>query len=322
MTLTEIRQLVDADQNAVDRLVVSSLRSRVELIENIGEYIVNSGGKRLRPLLVLLSALAVNYKGDKHIHLAAIIEFIHTATLLHDDVVDESTLRRGNETANAIWGDHSSVLVGDFLYSRAFQMLVNIDNMAVMKLMADTTNQISEGEVLQLLNVKNTSTSEADYFNVIECKTAILFAAACEIGAIINNCEPATQQALHDYGLNLGIAYQLADDVLDYNSTVEELGKNIGDDLAEGKPTLPLIYILEHGTEAQITIVKDAIENANADNIDNIHEAIQQSGAIDYCQTKMKQSASKAIAAIDILSDSDYKQALISLINFVCHRKS
>ena len=313
MNLEEIRNLVVEEIKAVNALILSSLHSHIERIEQIGHYIINSGGKRLRPLIVLLGALAANNQGKQHINLAAIIEFIHTATLLHDDVVDESTLRRGNQTANAVWGDHTSVLVGDFLYSRAFQMMVEIGNMDVMQLMANTTNIISEGEVLQLLNTHNPHTSEADYLEVIKCKTAILFAAAAQLGATVNDAPETIKQALYDYGLNLGIAYQLVDDVLDYSSSAEELGKNIGDDLAEGKPTLPLIYIMQQGNPQQVDLVSEAICEGKVENIQQIHAAITNTGAIEYVQNKLDTYTEKAINSLKPLADSAYKTALINL---------
>lgn len=320
MELSQIRDLVSAERQAVDEHIMASLHSEVELIELIGHHIINSGGKRLRPMIVLLAALAAGYQGQQHIELATIIEFIHTATLLHDDVVDESMLRRGNDTANAVWGDHSSVLVGDFLYSRAFQMMVSVNNMAVMELLADTTNKISEGEVLQLLNAKDADTSEARYFKVIEGKTAILFAAGAKLGAIVAELSKVQQDAFYDYGMNLGIAYQLVDDLLDYQGDTDTMGKNVGDDLAEGKPTLPLIYVLQHGTQAQQALVKDAIENARTDKLAEIQAAITATGALDYTQQQAQQFANQAIADLANVADNPYKQALIGLCQFIIER--
>ena len=322
MNLEQIRHLLEAERQAVDNLIVESLHSDVALIEQIGHYIVNSGGKRLRPLIVLLSALACGYQGKQHINLAAIIEFIHTATLLHDDVVDESTLRRGRETANAIWNDHSSVLVGDFLYSRAFQMMVNANNMQVMQVMADTTNTISEGEVLQLLNAHDPDTDEQRYFNVIKYKTAILFSASTKLGAIVGDSGEKIYQALDAYGFNFGIAYQLIDDALDYSSDAATMGKNVGDDLAEGKPTLPLIYLLQHGTEKQIHLVREAIEQGTLDHLDAIQTAIRESDAIAYTKKLAQQYAEQAIHALEMLPNSDYKEALIGLANFIVQRNA
>lgn len=320
MDLNEIRSLVNHEQQAVDQLIRTSLHSDVPLVELIGEHIIKSGGKRLRPLLVLLSALATGYQGEQHINLATIIEFIHTATLLHDDVVDESMLRRGNETANALWGDHTSVLVGDFLYSRAFEMMVEVNSMPVMALMAATTNKISEGEVLQLINAQDPETTEARYFEVIKYKTAILFAAGAKLGAIINQCDAPIQHSLYAYGLNLGIAYQLVDDILDYNGDATTMGKNVGDDLAEGKPTLPLLYILQKGSAEQQALVHAAIENASTDKLTEIQAAIVETGAIEYCQQYVHHYANEAINSLDVLEDNKYKQALIDLCHYLLHR--
>ena len=335
MKLDSIRQLIATDQAHVDQLIISGLHSQVPLIAEIGEYIVNNGGKRLRPLVVLLSALASGYQGEQHCDLAAIIEFIHTATLLHDDVVDESTLRRGQDTANAVWGDHSSILVGDFLYSRAFQMMVRLHNMDVMRILADTTNIISEGEVLQLLNAHNADATEADYFQVITCKTAKLFAAAAELGAIIAQPSPCPlpqavegsleeninlQQSLANYGLNFGIAYQLIDDVLDYSSSSEEMGKNVGDDLAEGKLTLPLIHVLKYGNEQQVRLVRTAITEGNIEQLSKIQVAIEDTNALQYTAQQARHYAQLAAQTLHSLPNSDYKKALIGLTEFIVER--
>lgn len=318
MNLEAIRQLIFTDQAHVDQLIISSLHSEVPLISEIGHYIVNNGGKRLRPLMVLLSALACGYQGMQHCKLAVIIEFIHTATLLHDDVVDESTLRRGQETANAVWGDHTSVLVGDFLYSRAFQMMVKLNNMEIMRILADTTNIISEGEVLQLLNAHNADASEADYFQVITCKTATLFAAAAELGAVMGNTD--LQPSLATYGLNFGIAYQLIDDVLDYRSSAEEMGKNVGDDLAEGKLTLPLIHVLKHGNAQQVGLVRSAINEGNIEELSTIQAAIQDTRALEYTAQQAHHYAQLAAHTLDALPSSEYKTALLSLTQFIVTR--
>ncbi len=320
MNLDDIRNLTHDARAAVDTLVIDNLHSKVPLIQEIGHYIVDSGGKRLRPLVVLLSALACDYQGDKHLTLAAIIEFIHTATLLHDDVVDESTLRRGNETANALWGDHTTVLVGDFIYSRAFEMMVSLQNLQIMDIMAKTTNTISEGEVLQLLNAKDPDTSVEPYYEVIRCKTAILFAAACQLGGVIANQNTAIIQGLYDYGLNFGITYQLVDDVLDYNSSADVMGKNIGDDLAEGKPTLPLIYVMKNGSETQQSLVRNAIANAAVDELPAIQTALHETGAIDYTAEQARAYANKAIQALSPLPDNPFKTALIDLTTFIIER--
>lgn len=263
MTLDEIRLLSQQDMAAVNEHIFSQLNSDVALINQLGIYIVNSGGKRLRPLLAVLAARALGYQGSQHVTLATIIEFIHTATLLHDDVVDESMLRRGKETANAVFGNQASVLVGDFLYTRAFQLMVSLERMRVMQILADATNVIAEGEVLQLMNVNDPDTTEQSYMQVIYCKTARLFEAATELAAVLSDKDPATTEAMRQYGLHLGTAFQLIDDVLDYQADVADLGKNIGDDLAEGKPTLPLIHALKHGTESQKTLIREAILESN-----------------------------------------------------------
>ena len=320
MELEQIRELIAPEQQAVDRLIQTSLHSDVALIENIGHYITNSGGKRLRPLVTLLSACACQYEGSQHIALAAIIEFIHTATLLHDDVVDASLLRRGRETANAVWGDHSSVLVGDFLYSRAFQMMVTIGMMDIMQVMADATNIISEGEVLQLLNAHDPDTTEQRYFDVINCKTAKLFEAACVIGAIVADQSSDIKTALMSYGLNLGIAYQLIDDVMDYSSDAQTMGKNVGDDLAEGKPTLPLIYIMQHGTSEQAELVRSAIREGNLNNLAAIQTAISETKALEYVRNQAYEYADRAKAALSPVMASTYKEALLALTHFVVKR--
>jgi octaprenyl-diphosphate synthase len=322
MQLEQIRELIQSEQQAVDDLIRSSLHSEVKLIEEVGHYIVNSGGKRLRPLIVLLMALACQYQGTQHISLAAIIEFIHTATLLHDDVVDASTLRRGHDTANAVWGDHSSVLVGDFLYSRAFQMMAELNHLGVMKMMADATNQISEGEVLQLLNAHNPDTSEAGYFKVIQYKTAKLFEAGCALSALIAEQNPVIQKAAADYGLLLGIAYQLVDDALDYSASCEDMGKNMGDDLAEGKPTLPLLHIIKTGTADQVTLVKDAIKHGRLENLTQIQTAMAQTGSIEYTLNKARQYANDAINTLEGFDNTPYKTALIGLANFIVERRA
>lgn len=320
MNLDVIRNLMATDQQYVDQRIIESLRSDILLIEEIGTHIIKSGGKRLRPLLALISARACGYQGMAHCDLAAIIEFIHTATLLHDDVVDESLLRRGQETANAIWGDKASVLVGDFIYSRAFEMMVALKNMDIMAVMAKTTNQISEGEVLQLLNAHDPYTDEARYFDVIKRKTAILFAAACELGAILAEQPTPIRQALHEYGLSLGIAYQLVDDVLDYVETADVMGKNTGDDLAEGKPTLPLIYTLQHGTVEQQSFIKTVIENGDQTALSQIQDMIKQVGGIDYTIMQAKKYSQRAVESISSLVDSDYKNALLALPNILVNR--
>jgi len=320
MNIDQIRHLIEDDFRAVNQLIQHKLASGVALINQLGTYIINSGGKRLRPQIVLLAARAAGYDGIAHIQAAAIIEFIHTATLLHDDVVDASELRRGRETANAVWGNEASVLVGDFLYSRAFQMMVELDRMRIMQILADTTNRIAEGEVMQLLNVHDPDTTEARYFDVIHCKTAKLFEAAACIGAVLADRPEAEEQALSEYGLHLGLAFQLVDDLLDYSSSSDELGKNIGDDLAEGKPTLPLIYAMQVGTKAQRELIRDAIEQGGLDQIDGIIKAVESSGAIDYTARLARQEKNAATSALAALPDSDYKMALLALAEFSVSR--
>jgi octaprenyl-diphosphate synthase len=320
--LSAIQRLIAGEMAEVNALIQERLRSDVALINQLGQYIVNSGGKRLRPALVLLSSGLFAYQGDKHIALAAIIEFIHTATLLHDDVVDASMLRRGQATANQRWGNEASVLVGDFLYSRAFQMMVDVGSMPVMKVLADATNTIAKGEVQQLINQHNTETTESNYLVVINNKTARLFEAASQLGAIICNRSAAEEQAMIAYGRHLGIAYQLIDDVLDYSASTEELGKNIGDDLAEGKPTLPLIYAMKKGTPAQAEAIRTAIREGGLENIEQIQETIESTGAIAYTARLAEEEAQQAIEAIVDLPHSRYHEALINLALFSTRRKN
>lgn len=321
MTLDEIRQLSDADMNAVNQHIFSQLTSDVALINQIGIYIVNSGGKRIRPLLAVLAAKALGYEGTQHHTLATIVEFIHTATLLHDDVVDESMLRRGKETANAVFGNQASVLVGDFLYTRAFQLMVSLGRMRVMEILADATNVIAEGEVLQLMNVNDPETTEENYMQVIYCKTARLFEAATELAGIITDQTPEITEALRLYGLHLGTAFQLIDDVLDYEADVAELGKNVGDDLAEGKPTLPLIHALKHGNETQQSLIRSAIINCDGmDNLELILQAMRETNALHYTRQKAELEAELAKAQLAVLTDSPYKMALAALADMAVHR--
>jgi len=320
MDLEEIRALIADDLQAVDELIKVRLQSEVVLINQLGQYIVNNGGKRLRPLLVVLCARAFGHKDSHHIDLAAIIEFIHTATLLHDDVVDASEMRRGQETANTIWGNEASVLVGDFLYSRAFEMMADVRNMRVMEIMSRATNIIAEGEVLQLLNCNDADTTEQRYMEVVRFKTAKLFEAASQLGAVINHCNAADEQAMANYGMHLGTAFQLIDDVLDYSSSPQETGKNIGDDLAEGKPTLPLIYAMRTGTPAQATVIREAIENGGREHIDAVKEAIESTGALAYTARSARQEAQKALKAIKDIPASLYKDALHGLAEFSVNR--
>ncbi|MEZ5528822.1 MAG: polyprenyl synthetase family protein [Porticoccaceae bacterium] len=304
----------------VNDLIIRQLHSDVGLVENIGQYIIDAGGKRLRPLLVLLSANSCGYRGEQHISLAAIIEFIHTATLLHDDVVDTSELRRGRATANARFGNAPSVLVGDFLYSRAFQMLVAIGSMDIMRIIADTTNIISEGEVQQLINAGNPDTTETAYNEVIRKKTAQLFEAATHTGAVLANASPEQCEAMRRYGHHLGMAFQLVDDALDYNGNTEELGKNVGDDLAEGKPTLPLIHAIQNGSPAQAELIRQAITEGGVDQLDAILEAVKSTGALDYTMNQAKKHADAAKACLEGMPASAESSAMAELAEFSLHR--
>ena len=315
-----IKGLTSSEAKAVDQLILDELSSDVVLINQIGHYIVGSGGKRLRPMLLLLAAKSLRYTGSNHLILAAVIEFIHTATLLHDDVVDESELRRGKESANAVWGNSVSVLVGDYLYSSAFEMMVRTNNMRVMEILSKTTTAIAEGEVLQLLNCNNPATSEQKYLDVISRKTAILFSAATKLGAVIADTTAEIEDSLAAYGQHLGIAFQLIDDALDYKSTQQELGKNLGDDLAEGKPTLPLIHAIAAGDEQQAEIVRNAIKEGNRDAFNEVYGIVKATDAIAYTEHRADEEAGKAIAALAPLPDSEFKQAMIMLANFSVQR--
>jgi octaprenyl-diphosphate synthase len=320
LSFDDILQRCQSDMQTVDQVIHQRLSSDVALINQLSHYIVNSGGKRLRPLLAVLSAKVFNYQGDLHHLMAAIIEFIHTATLLHDDVVDESDLRRGNETANALFGNAASVLVGDFLYSRAFEMMVDVDDMRVMQILATTTNVIAEGEVMQLMNVHDADTSEEKYLEVIYCKTARLFEAASQLGAILCDRDEKEEQAMASYGRYLGTAFQLIDDVMDYSSNSEEMGKNVGDDLAEGKPTLPLIYAMQKGSIEQVTLIKSAIEKGGYDKIDQVQAIIQHTGALSYTEEMAQKQAQLAIDALACLPDSEYKTLLENIARLSVHR--
>ena len=308
------------DMLAVNQVIRQQLHSEVPLVNQIAEYIINAGGKRIRPVLVLLMANAYQYQGTHHHDLAAIVEFIHTATLLHDDVVDESSMRRGRQTANALFGNAASVLVGDFLYSRAFQMMVSINSMQVMQILADATNVIAEGEVLQLLNMHDPDVTEARYLQVIRSKTAKLFEAAAQIGALIAGASAADVELAAEYGRSLGTAFQLIDDVLDYSGNAADIGKNVGDDLREGKPTLPLIYLMKHGDDTQRDLVRTCIEEGDESRFDQILRAITESGALTYTREQAIQASNQACAALATLPDSDYKQALLNLATFAVHR--
>lgn len=320
MSIEYIRSFIAQDMSIVDNVIREKLHSHVLLIRQVSEYIINSGGKRLRPALVILSAGAFGYTGKFHYNLAAVIEFIHTATLLHDDVVDESELRRNRETANALYGNAASVLVGDFLYSRAFQMMVEIDNMYVMQVLADATNTIAEGEVLQLLNCRDPQVSEENYLQVIRFKTAKLFEAASRLGAILGNATPEEEKAMAIYGMHLGTAFQLVDDMLDYSGNNQDIGKNLGDDLTEGKPTLPLIYAMRMGTQEQAKVIRKAIEDGGKDGFQPVLNVIRQTAALEYAKKCAEDEVATAMAAISSLPDSENKKCLLQLASFAVTR--
>lgn len=323
MDFTTIQSLTADDMAKVNKTIQAQLNSDVTLINQLGFYIVSGGGKRLRPLLAVLSAKALGYQGEHHITAAAFIEFIHTATLLHDDVVDESDMRRGKATANAAFGNAASVLVGDFIYTRAFQMMTELDSMKILRLMSEAVNVIAEGEVLQLMNCNDPNTTEASYMQVIYSKTARLFEAATQIGAILNQASPEVELALQNYGKYLGTAFQLIDDVMDYDSDGEAMGKNVGDDLAEGKPTLPLLHAMHHGNDEQAQMIRTAIERGNGlDKLAEIQVAMAQTGALAYTRERAQLEAQKAIDELDVLPESEYKQALIALAHMSVERRA
>jgi len=311
---------IDTDMSAVDAVVRERLHSEVVLVRQVAEYIISAGGKRMRPALVLLSAGACGYSGTRHHELAAVVEFIHTATLLHDDVVDESSLRRGRETANAVFGNPASVLVGDFLYSRAFQIMVGVGSMRVMQVLADATNVIAEGEVLQLMNCRNADIEVDDYLRVIRYKTAKLFEAAGRLGAILGEAGPDIEEAMAAYGMHIGTAFQLIDDVLDYSGQEAETGKHLGDDLAEGKPTLPLIHVIQHGSPQQAALVRGAIEHASSDSFAEVLAAVRSSGALDVAHRHGVAEAEMAKAALAPLPDSKFRETLLQLADFAVQR--
>ncbi|GAB3456289.1 polyprenyl synthetase family protein [Massilia terrae] len=315
-----ITHAIATDMEAVNRVIRQRLHSEVSLVNQIAEYIISAGGKRIRPVLVLLLANAYGYQGTAHHELAAVVEFIHTATLLHDDVVDESSMRRGRQTANAMFGNAASVLVGDFLYSRSFQMMVSLDNMRVMQILSDATNVIAEGEVLQLLNMHDPDVTQESYLKVIRSKTAKLFEAAAELGALVAGATDAQIAAAGEYGRSLGTAFQLIDDVLDYAGDAAEIGKNVGDDLREGKPTLPLIYLMERGTPQQRELIRSCIENGDEQHFDAVLAAVTSSGALDYTRREAIVAAERAAAAIADLPESEYKQSLLQLCSFAVDR--
>ncbi|MCK6405638.1 MAG: octaprenyl diphosphate synthase [Rhodocyclaceae bacterium] len=320
MSLEKLHSLIGTDMQSVDAVIRQRLHSEVVLVRQVAEYIIQSGGKRLRPALVLLSAGALAYRGRFHHDLAAVVEFIHTATLLHDDVVDESALRRGRETANAMFGNAASVLVGDFLYSRAFQMMVAVDDMRVMQVLSDATNIIAEGEVLQLMNCHDADVDEARYLQVIRYKTAKLFEAAAQLGAIIGGASPEQEQGLAAYGMHLGTAFQIIDDVLDYSGAEAETGKHVGDDLAEGKPTLPLIHVMQRGRPEQAALVRSAIEQGGRDAFADVLVAVRESGALDRARRVAEAESALAAEAIACLPASQYKESLLELSAFAVTR--
>jgi octaprenyl-diphosphate synthase len=320
VSLALIQSSINEDMRAVDAVIRKSLHSEVVLINQVADYIINSGGKRLRPALVLLSAGVFGKIETRHHELAAVVEFIHTATLLHDDVVDESSLRRGRATANTLFGNAASVLVGDFVYSRAFQMMVGVQNMRVMDILAEATNIIAEGEVLQLLNINDADISDDDYLRVIHYKTAKLFEAATRLGAVICQASTDDENAMAEYGMRLGTAFQLIDDVLDLSGNSEDIGKNLGDDIAEGKPTLPLLYAMRHGDTKQNQLIRNAIEQGGLEDFSAIIQAVKQTGALDYVRDIAKQEAELACKAIQHLPSTPQHQALIQLAEFSVSR--
>ena len=320
MEQAEIQALVATEMKAVDAEISTRLSSEVALIGELGAYIINNGGKRLRPNVTLLASQACHYQGRQHILLATIIEFIHTATLLHDDVVDSSEMRRGESSANAVWGNSASVLVGDFLYSRAFEMMVELDDMRIMHILAKTTNTIAEGEVMQLMNCHNPDTSEERYIHVIRSKTAKLFQAATQLGAVIAKQPEAIEKGLADYGMHLGTAFQLIDDVLDYSQDSGVLGKNVGADLAEGKPTLPLIHAMQNGGTKQKELLRAAIKSGGLEQIDAVVAALKETGSITYTAKQAEREAELAVKALAPIPESQYKQALMDLALLSVHR--
>ncbi|TFH87066.1 octaprenyl diphosphate synthase [Billgrantia azerbaijanica] len=321
-TASPLHAAVADDFAAVNRTIQAQLASRVPLVETIGQYIIASGGKRLRPLLVLLAARALGYAGDKHVTLATLIEFMHTSTLLHDDVVDESHLRRGKATANDAWGNAPSVLVGDFLYSRSFQMMVELGSLKIMDVLSRATCVIAEGEVQQLTNVGNPDTDETAYFETIQGKTAMLFEAASHSGAIIADATPEQETALQHYGRYLGLAFQLVDDLLDYQGDAEAMGKNVGDDLAEGKPTLPLIQAMAAGTPEQTEVVRRAIRKGGLDHLDEVLTIVRDTGALDYTRARAEAMADRALAQLDVLPPSRYRDSMAELAHLAVNRKA
>lgn len=321
LNLSPIYSLIDSDMQAVDGVIRARLHSDVPLVQQVAEYIIAGGGKRMRPALLLLTAKATGYAGGQHHELAAVVEFIHTATLLHDDVVDESVLRRGRETANAEFGNAASVLVGDFLYSRAFQMMVGLGSMSVMQVLADATNVIAEGEVLQLMNCRNADVEVDDYLRVVRYKTAKLFEASARLGAILGDASPEGVSAMAVYGMHLGTAFQIVDDVLDYSGAEGEIGKHLGDDLSEGKPTLPLIHVIKHGTPAQSELVRNAIEQGGRESFQEVIDAVNATGALGTAMAVAVAESANAKQVLKALPPTKYRDALIQLAEFAVARR-
>ncbi len=320
MEIHHLRDLVSEDFTAVNALIIEKIHSHISLIDDLANHIVSSGGKRLRPLLVLLSSYACGYKGKDHITLAAMVEFFHTATLLHDDVVDESTLRRGQETANEIWGSKASILVGDYLFTQYMQMMIDVGDLDIMRLLAGISHQIGCGEIKQLANRHNSALTIDEYFDVIRAKTSLLFAASSSLGALVNKADETVQKGLYDYGLHLGNAFQLIDDALDYCSDAQTIGKNIGDDLADGKATLPLIHALKHCTSEQQLKIKQSLEKGTLQYLPEILDAVAATKAIDYTRSIAAIEVDLAISALQVLPASKYKDALAELAKYAIHR--
>ncbi|MCG8708736.1 octaprenyl diphosphate synthase [Brenneria sp. 4F2] len=321
MNLEQITSLTAQDMTAVNKVIIEQLNSDVVLINQLGHYIISGGGKRIRPMIAVLAARALAYEGDKHVTVAALIEFIHTATLLHDDVVDESDMRRGKATANAAFGNAASVLVGDFIYTRAFQMMTSLESLRVLALMSEAVNVIAEGEVLQLMNCNDPNITEESYMRVIYSKTARLFEAAAQSSAILAGATAEQEKALQDYGRYLGTAFQLIDDLLDYNADGKTLGKNTGDDLNEGKPTLPLLHAMHHGNASQSAMIRQAIEEGNGRHLlDPVLAAMQQCGSLDYTRKRAEEEADKAIAALRPLQETVFRKALENLAHIAVQR--
>lgn len=320
-SLLEIRAAVKQDLEAIDEYILSALDTDIPLIQTIGNHILRFGGKKLRPITLVLSARALGYEGTQHIILAVVLEFIHVATLLHDDVVDQSIMRRGRASANSIWGNPASVLVGDFLYSRSFEMLVEINRMKIFDVMANATRRISEGEILQLVQLESADTGENEYFPTIERKTATLFQAGAEIGAIIADQSMQIQKQMADYGKNLGISFQLIDDYLDYAGDTTTIGKKVGDDLAEGKLTLPLIYARDNCSDTQRKMIEYAVQHPGDCNIESICDIVASSGALEYTVAIAREYGQRAVSCLDFLPHSLYRDVLVKLVEFACNRK-